>query len=70
METKKAKMGKEKVLHVPVSVPQTMSESEPGISRGATEHKTQQVQDHQIAERTELAMGNDPQSRSAMQIPE
>ena len=43
-----------------------MCESESGLSRGMTEHKTQQAQDQNIAVRAELAMGTDPPSRIAI----
>ena len=42
-----------------------MCESESGVSRGATDHETQQVQDRKTATRTELAMGHGPPSRTA-----
>ena len=58
--------GKEKVLHTPITVPQTEGQSEHGVSRGATDHKTPQVQGQHSAERTEWAMGNDPPSRTAI----
>ena len=51
---------KEKVLHIPITVPQTEGQSEPGISRRATDHETPQVQGQHAAVRTERAMGNDP----------
>ena len=53
---------KEKGLHAPKSVPQTMRGSEPGVSRRATDHEMQQAQDQENAARAGLAMGTDPPS--------